>query len=111
MRDTTERPEAVLAGTVRLVGTDEDLIVDSVVRLLTDSDAYGAMAGAVNPYGDGRAAERAVAALAHYFRLGPAADEFDSTPIDTARMRSGPGYVPASLVPNSRRATVPAVTA
>jgi UDP-N-acetylglucosamine 2-epimerase (non-hydrolysing) len=76
MRDTTERPEAVRAGTVRLVGTDEDLIVDSVGRLLTDGGAYHAMAAAINPYGDGRAAERAVAALAHYSRLGPAAEEF-----------------------------------
>jgi UDP-N-acetylglucosamine 2-epimerase (non-hydrolysing) len=78
MRDTTERPEAVHAGTVRLVGTDEDLIVTAVGHLLTDPVAYAAMANAVNPYGDGRAAERAVAALAHYFRLGPPPAEFDS---------------------------------
>ena len=84
MRDTTERPEAVLAGTVRLVGTDPDLIVDSVGRLLTDPAAYTAMANAVNPYGDGRAAERAVAALAHYFGLGPPPDEFDSAPAGAA---------------------------
>jgi UDP-N-acetylglucosamine 2-epimerase (non-hydrolysing) len=84
MRDTTERPEAVLAGTVALVGTDEDLIADGVSRLLTDSDAYRAMASAVNPYGDGRAAERSVAALAHYFGLGPAADEFDGALTQTA---------------------------
>ena len=58
MRETTERPEAVHAGTVRLVGTDEDLIVRSVGRLLTEPAAYAAMANAVNPYGDGRAAER-----------------------------------------------------
>ena len=84
MRDTTERPEAVLAGTVRLVGTDPELIVDSVGRLLTDPAAYTAMANAVNPYGDGRAAERAVAALAHYFGLGPPPDEFDSAPAGAA---------------------------
>jgi UDP-N-acetylglucosamine 2-epimerase (non-hydrolysing) len=84
MRDTTERPEAVLAGTVALVGTDEDLIADGVSRLLTDSDAYRAMASAVNPYGDGRAAARSVAALAHYFGLGPAADEFDGALTRTA---------------------------
>ena len=78
MRDTTERPEAIRAGTVRLVGTDEDLIVDSVDRLLTDFDAYAAMANAVNPYGDGLAAQRAVAAIAHYFGDGPAAEEFES---------------------------------
>jgi UDP-N-acetylglucosamine 2-epimerase (non-hydrolysing) len=80
MRDTTERPEAVLAGTVRLVGTDEDLIVETVGRLFTDPAAYTAMANAINPYGDGRAAGRVVAALAHHFHLGPAPDEFDGTP-------------------------------
>jgi UDP-N-acetylglucosamine 2-epimerase (non-hydrolysing) len=53
MRETTERPEAVQAGTVKLVGTDEDLIVDMVGRLLTDADAYASMANAVNPYGMG----------------------------------------------------------
>jgi UDP-N-acetylglucosamine 2-epimerase (non-hydrolysing) len=76
MRDTTERPEAVTAGTVRLVGTDEDRLVATVTELLTDAAAYAAMANAVNPYGDGRAAPRAVAALAHYFGLGPRAEEF-----------------------------------
>ena len=78
MRDTTERPEAIRAGTVQLVGTDESLIVDTVDKLLTDFDAYAAMANAINPYGDGLAAQRAVAALAHYFGDGPAAEEFDS---------------------------------
>lgn len=58
MRDTTERPEAVDAGTVRLVGTDADLIVSEVVRLLDDPAAYDAMARAHNPYGDGLAAGR-----------------------------------------------------
>ena len=111
MRDTTERPEAVLAGTVTLVGTDEDLIVDTVARLLTDPAAYRAMANAVNPYGDGHAADRTVAALAHHLGLGPAADEFGSTPIDAARVRSDPGLVPAGLVPGHHRAEeVPAMT-
>jgi UDP-N-acetylglucosamine 2-epimerase (non-hydrolysing) len=76
LRDTTERPEAVAAGTVRLVGTDEDNIVAEAGRLLTDVAAYAAMANAVNPYGDGAAAGRAVDALAHFFRLGPRAGEF-----------------------------------
>jgi UDP-N-acetylglucosamine 2-epimerase (non-hydrolysing) len=80
MRDTTERPEAIEAGTVRLVGTDEDLIVNSANRLLTDPAAYAAMAGAINPYGDGHAAERSVAALACHFGLGPAAVEFRPAP-------------------------------
>lgn len=80
MRETTERPEAVQAGTVRLVGTDEDLIVKSASQLLTDPAAYAAMAGAINPYGDGRAAQRSVAALAWHFGLGPAAEEFRPAP-------------------------------
>ena len=63
MRDTTERPEAVEAGTVRLVGTDVARIVGEVSRLLCDRDAYEAMARAINPYGDGRASERIVAIL------------------------------------------------
>lgn len=63
MRDTTERPEAVKAGTVRLVGTDEALIVSSVARLLDDRTAYEAMSIAHNPYGDGRAAGRILVAI------------------------------------------------
>jgi UDP-N-acetylglucosamine 2-epimerase (non-hydrolysing) len=77
LRDTTERPEAVEAGTVALVGTDEDDLVDAAQRLLADPVAYARMARAVNPYGDGRAAERSVAALAWYLGLGPRPDEFD----------------------------------
>jgi len=76
MRDTTERPEAVDAGTVRLVGTDHEAIVGSVRELLHDDATYRAMARAVNPYGDGRAAERTVAAMAHFFGAGPPAAEF-----------------------------------
>ena len=57
MRNTTERPEAVEAGTVRLVGTDFDLIVDSVSELLENPDKYNKMSKALNPYGDGRACE------------------------------------------------------
>ena len=63
MRDTTERPEAVEAGTVRLVGTDHDRIVDSVSLLLSNDEAYAQMSHAVNPYGDGKACERIVKAL------------------------------------------------
>ncbi|QFG69755.1 non-hydrolyzing UDP-N-acetylglucosamine 2-epimerase [Ornithinimicrobium pratense] len=63
MRENTERPEAVEAGTVRLIGTAEQRIVDEVSTLLDDADAYAAMANAVNPYGDGGAAERSVAAI------------------------------------------------
>ncbi|KAB0883688.1 non-hydrolyzing UDP-N-acetylglucosamine 2-epimerase [Cronobacter muytjensii] len=63
MRETTERPEAVEAGTVRLVGTDTRRIVDEVTRLLHDEAAYQAMSHAHNPYGDGQACERILHAL------------------------------------------------
>ncbi|HTJ59360.1 MAG TPA: UDP-N-acetylglucosamine 2-epimerase (non-hydrolyzing) [Devosiaceae bacterium] len=69
MRETTERPEAVVAGTVRLVGTDEELIVREVTTLLTDRGAYETMAHAINPYGDGHASDRCVQAIEHFFRL------------------------------------------
>lgn len=58
MRDTTERPEAVDAGTVKLVGTDVAIITGELTRLLTDADAYNAMSFAHNPYGDGKACQR-----------------------------------------------------
>jgi UDP-N-acetylglucosamine 2-epimerase (non-hydrolysing) len=64
MRDTTERPEAVSAGTVKLVGTDTDAIVSEVGRLLTDRRAYRAMSKAHNPYGDGAASARILDILA-----------------------------------------------
>ena len=60
MRDTTERPEAVTAGTVRLVGTDYDKIINSVSELLDNQEAYQQMSKAVNPYGDGKACQRIV---------------------------------------------------
>lgn len=60
MRNTTERPEALDAGTVKLVGTDYDMIVDNVSLLLDDPKAYEAMSHAVNPYGDGKASQRIV---------------------------------------------------
>lgn len=63
MRDTTERPEAVTAGTVRLVGTDYGAIVGNVSALLDDEAAYDKMSRAVNPYGDGKACSRIVEAL------------------------------------------------
>lgn len=68
MRDTTERPEAVNAGTVKLVGTDVDVICSNLNLLLTDEAAYSAMSRAHNPYGDGQACERIVAGLQHWFR-------------------------------------------
>ena len=63
MRDTTERPEALDAGTVKLVGTNYDAIVNNVSLLIDDQEAYMKMSKAVNPYGDGKACERIVNAL------------------------------------------------
>jgi len=63
MRNTTERPEAVTAGTVKLVGVDYDLIVNETSRLLDDHAYYDKMSHAVNPYGDGHACERIVAKM------------------------------------------------
>lgn len=60
MRDTTERPEAVEAGTVKLVGTDFDCIVNNVTELLENERVYGQMAKALNPYGDGKTSVRIV---------------------------------------------------
>jgi len=67
LRDTTERPEAVEAGTVKLVGCDTQLIVDTVSKLFTDAEAYAEMEHAVNPYGDGQACARIISALRYYF--------------------------------------------
>lgn len=64
MRDTTERPEALSSGTVHLVGTSYEKIMEEVSTLLDDAAAYAAMSNAVNPYGDGKACERIVASLA-----------------------------------------------
>jgi UDP-N-acetylglucosamine 2-epimerase (non-hydrolysing) len=64
LRDKTERPEGIEAGVAALVGTDRARIVETATRLLTDDDAYRAMANAVSPYGDGRAAERIAGILA-----------------------------------------------
>ncbi|MEO7717240.1 MAG: UDP-N-acetylglucosamine 2-epimerase (non-hydrolyzing) [Capsulimonas sp.] len=63
LRETTERPEGVAAGTAKLVGTDFDLILSEATRLLTDSNAYTVMARTVSPYGDGKAAARIADAL------------------------------------------------
>ena len=64
MRDTTERPEALASGTVHLVGTDYDKIMNEVSTLLDDAVAYEAMSKAVNPYGDGQACRRIADVLA-----------------------------------------------
>lgn len=77
MRENTERPEAVTAGTVALIGTDEDRITDEVGRLLHDTRHFESMANAVNPYGDGQAAERTVAAIAKLLNLGNRLKDFN----------------------------------
>lgn len=63
LRQTTERPEGVDAGTAKLIGTDTGTIVAEATRLLTDAEAHAQMARATNPYGDGNASERIVAVL------------------------------------------------
>jgi UDP-N-acetylglucosamine 2-epimerase (non-hydrolysing) len=69
LRDTTERPEGIEAGTLKLAGTDEEQVYRLANELLCDSDAYEAMAKAVNPYGDGKASERIVEAILYHFGL------------------------------------------
>jgi UDP-N-acetylglucosamine 2-epimerase (non-hydrolysing) len=63
LREITERPEAVDAGTVKLVGTDRTSILNATIRLMEDASEYQKMATAINPYGDGHAANRIVKAL------------------------------------------------
>lgn len=76
MRRETERPEGLEAGTLRLIGAEEEDVVTWTRRLLTDPVLYGEMARASNPYGDGHAAARIVAGLLHALRAGPAPEEF-----------------------------------
>lgn len=76
LRKNTERPEAVEAGTVRFIGTNRERIVAEVSALLDIPALYRSMAGAINPYGDGRASERTVAALAEFFGLGERLPDF-----------------------------------
>ncbi len=67
LRDNTERPEAVTAGTAKLIGTDADRIVTETAELLTNSETYQKMATAINPFGDGQAADRILKAVEAYF--------------------------------------------
>lgn len=69
LRDTTERPEAVQTGAIKLVGTDPQEIKTALTNLVNDPAAYQKMAQAKNPYGDGKAAERIIAAIKYYFHL------------------------------------------
>jgi UDP-N-acetylglucosamine 2-epimerase (non-hydrolysing) len=100
VREETERPEGVEAGVVSVVGRDPDTIVATVGRLLTDGEAYAAMARRANPYGDGRAAERVVAGARAFLETRQArrvggADLFSAAP------RAAPG-VPATLTAGER---------
>jgi len=67
LRETTERPEAVTAGTAKLVGTDSKTITSAASELLSNPVAYDAMANAINPFGDGHAAERILEIVQNYF--------------------------------------------
>ncbi|CAN7146956.1 UDP-N-acetylglucosamine 2-epimerase (non-hydrolyzing) [Paenibacillus sp. LjRoot153] len=67
LRDTTERPEGIQAGTLELVGTDEEAVYERARALLTDANLYNKMSQAANPYGDGKASERIVQAILHHF--------------------------------------------
>ena len=76
LRDTTERPEGVKAGTLKLVGTDPAVVKTTMTELLSNESLYLEMANARNPYGDGKASERIVQAIKHYFGQGEVAEEF-----------------------------------
>ena len=76
LRDTTERPEGVKAGTLKLVGTDPERVKEEMTALLTDPDLYQKMSSARNPYGDGKASERIVQAIQHYYGLVEVVSEF-----------------------------------
>ena len=88
LRLNTERPEAVEAGTVKLVGTDEDVIVEEVTKLIEDRAHYAEMAMATNPYGDGHAAERAVAAVAALLGVGTRIPDFGVAVDDSKSARA-----------------------
>ena len=76
LRDTTERPEGVKAGTLKLVGTDPERVKEEMTALLTDPDLYQKMSSTRNPYGDGKASERIVQAIQHYYGLVEVVSEF-----------------------------------
>lgn len=76
LRDTTERPEGVRAGTLKLVGTDPVRVKEAMTALLTDEALYRQMSQAPNPYGDGKASERIVRAIQYYFGIAESVSEF-----------------------------------
>ena len=103
LRDETERPEAVTAGVVRLIGTDFDRIVEESTRLLDDSLHYASMAHGVSPYGDGRAAERIVRLLKQDLCAvdEEESDEEETLSIDTHREERMPEPAALSAAPSS----------
>lgn len=76
LRDTTERPEGVAAGTLRLVGTQEDSVKNAMISLLDNKEEYDKMAQTQNPYGDGQASKRILEAISYYFNNGTRPDDF-----------------------------------
>jgi UDP-N-acetylglucosamine 2-epimerase (non-hydrolysing) len=96
LRKVTERPEAVQAGTVRVVGTDADEVYRWMRRLLEDGDLYESMANSVNPYGDGHAARRTVEAIRYHFGSRPDRPaEFQPAASGPARFQPTAGWQPA----------------
>lgn len=85
LRDNTERPEAVDAGTVRLVGTETQAIVDAVLELINSENSYNKMTSAINPYGDGHAAEHALEAIRNMFKQPEPTPEFGPTTVEIER--------------------------
>jgi UDP-N-acetylglucosamine 2-epimerase (non-hydrolysing) len=103
LREVTERMEAVEAGCARLVGTDPDRIVKEAARLLDDSTARAEMVAAGNPFGDGRAAERAARSVAHLLGLAPAPDPLQRS-VASLRPRSASAFRRVLAQPLRRRA-------
>ena len=76
LRDVTERPEAVEAGTVKLVGTDKEIIIKEANALINNEESYNKMSRAINPYGDGKASKRIVDSILNYFGIDCEVEEF-----------------------------------
>jgi UDP-N-acetylglucosamine 2-epimerase (non-hydrolysing) len=110
MRDTTERPEGVHSGTVRLVGTDLHVITEQTLRLFADDEAYAAMAAAVNPYGDGVAAARCVGAIAELLGVGDRMPDFVAHEADAGRRPGRPTYPPWAMHERQPASAVPGIT-
>ena len=114
MRDTTERPEGVAAGTAILTGPNAPAIVEHAARLLTDEAAYRSMAAATNPYGDGHAAKRILERIRRYFyaQAPNAVRGFENQlhplkAVSRIPVRHGPSSAPSlSIVRAAKRTTL-----